>query len=49
MPNKSLKHRAFGARQFLNRSLVVLLRKNIPQKNNLQTAAELSVNWHGEA
>jgi hypothetical protein len=39
MHNKSLKHRAFGAGQFLSRSFVVLLRKSIPQNHNLKTAA----------
>jgi len=39
MPNKSLKHRAFGAGQFLSRGFVVLLRKSIPQNRNLKTAA----------
>jgi hypothetical protein len=39
MPNKSLKHRAFGAGQFSSRSFVVLLRKSIPQNYNLKTAA----------
>ena len=43
MLNKSLKHRHFVAGQFLSRAFVVLLRKSIPQKTNLQTAAELSV------
>jgi hypothetical protein len=37
--NKSLKHRAFGAGQFLSRAFVVLLRKNFPQNHNLKTAA----------
>jgi hypothetical protein len=37
--NKSLKHRTFGAGQFLSRSFVVLLRKSIPQNHNLKTAA----------
>jgi hypothetical protein len=37
--NKSLKHRAFGAGQFLSRAFVVLLRKSIPQNHNLKTAA----------
>jgi hypothetical protein len=37
--NKSLKHRACGAGQFLSRSFVVLLRKSIPQNHNLKTAA----------
>jgi hypothetical protein len=37
--NKSLKHRTFGAGQFLSRSFVVLLRKSIPQNYNLKTAA----------
>jgi len=37
--NKSLKHRTFGAGQFLSRSYVVLLRKSIPQNYNLKTAA----------
>jgi hypothetical protein len=41
MHNKPLKHRAFGAGQFLSRSFVVLLRKSIPQNHNLKTAAEL--------
>ena len=36
---KSLKHRTFGAGQFLSRSFVVLLRKSIPQNRNLKTAA----------
>jgi hypothetical protein len=39
MLNKSLKHRAFGAGQFLSCDFVVLLRKNIPQNRNLKTAA----------
>jgi hypothetical protein len=39
MHNKSLKHRALGAGQFLIRSFVVLLRKSIPQNRNLKTAA----------
>ncbi len=35
--------RASRTRQFVSRHFVVLLRKSIPQKTNLQTAAELSV------
>jgi hypothetical protein len=37
--NKSLKHRTFGAGQFLSRAFVVLLRKSVPQNHNLKTAA----------
>jgi hypothetical protein len=37
--NKSLKHRTFGAGQFLSRVFVVLLRKKFPQNHNLKTAA----------
>jgi hypothetical protein len=37
--NKSLKHRTFGAGQFLSRAFVVLLRKRFPQNHNLKTAA----------
>jgi len=43
---KSLKHRHFVAGQFLSCSFVVLLRKSIPQKRNLKTAAELGVMLH---
>jgi len=39
MHNKSLKHRHFVAGQFLSRAFVVLLRKSIPQKRDLKTAA----------
>ena len=34
------------AGQFLSRGFVVLLRKNIPQKHNLKTAAELGIIGH---
>ncbi|MGV8837600.1 hypothetical protein, partial [Cellvibrio sp.] len=42
---KALQHRSGFAStgQFVSCAFVVLLRKSIPQKNNLQTAAELSV------
>jgi hypothetical protein len=41
-PNKA-QHYALRAGQFVSRLFVVLLRKSIPQKTNLQTAAELGV------
>lgn len=39
----ALQHRTLRARQFVSCFFVVLLRKSIPQKTNLQTAAEFSV------